>query len=104
MFQMLSTMIPPPFDETFIMSVQVLDMYTQMTPRQQRDIFLRFLNDYGTHFVTDMVLGAKVLRTQKYSKHTTQSIGRATLEECTKKWREGNIYRRHDIRAYWSAD
>jgi len=81
----LSTWFTPPFHELFSRAIQILDDATGKTQRHQRDSFLRFLNEFGTHYVTETEFGAKVSHTQKYSAYTTEKIGRETLQECATK-------------------
>ena len=75
----------PPFQDSFSYGVVLLYEATNKTSLAQRYTLLMFLNDYGTHFVTQMFYGAKVSETQKYSEYTTQQVGREALEECTTK-------------------
>ena len=85
MLQIMSKSSVPPFDDSFSDGVRMLYGATERTSSNQRGAFLQFLNDYGTHYVTEMLFGAQVSYTQKYRAHTTQSVGRKTLEECTTK-------------------
>jgi len=82
---MLSTISLPPFDETFGMAVKMLDAATHMSANHQRELFLAFLNDYGTHYVREIELGAKVAYTQKYSQYTSSNVERTVLQKCTTK-------------------
>ena len=82
MFQLLSTMDMPPFHASFSEAVRTLDAATQMTPTDQREAFGEFLRNYGTHYLTETVFGAKVSHTQKYSERTTQRVSKETLQEC----------------------
>ena len=75
----------PPFHDSFSDGIRMLYDATNNTSSYQRIAFLRFLNDYGTHFLTEIWFGAQVSYTQKYSANTAQSVGRKTLEECTTK-------------------
>merc|ERR1712004_3171 len=79
-------MITPPFDDLFATSVGVLyTAATRMDHITQRDVFLSFLNTYGTHYFTEMLFGAKIAVTQKYSASVTEKVGRETLTKCTTK-------------------
>jgi len=75
----------PPFEDAFSGAIRMLFAAIDTTPAVQRNTFLRFLTNYGTHFFTEIKFGAKVALTQKYSNYTTQRVGRKTLDECTKK-------------------
>ena len=74
------------FSDSFSWAVEKLyTVATEGSASDQRKVFLKFLDDFGTHYVKDAVFGAKVSYTQKYSEETTKRVGKETLAECATK-------------------
>ena len=85
MFQLVAESVTPPFTVEFSHAVSRLYDATEMTPGVQRERFSIFLRDYGTHYVTEMLFGAKVYHTQKYSALASQTVDRDTLKTCAEE-------------------
>jgi len=79
----VSDLIAPPFAENFNLAIGFLYKATKKSAATQRNGFLIFLNTYGTHFFTEVVYGAKVSLTQRFSEHTIKEVGQETARKCT---------------------
>ncbi|XP_065051322.1 uncharacterized protein LOC135680995 [Rhopilema esculentum] len=77
----ISRRFPPPFKSTFQNAVKALSEATESDRKKE---FHRFIQDFGTHFLQQATIGARLSILRRYSRATFQNAAAETIENCSK--------------------
>jgi len=75
----------PLYSQGFKDAVKMLNDATKKDVNVQKSVFRMFVFDYGTHFFTNMVFGAKVGQVMQYSEEATSMLNDEALAGCSNK-------------------
>lgn len=72
----------PPFTDSFKNAIQ--ELYSAYTkPKQQVNVFKKFVSEFGTHFLLHTALGAEFIHETKYSGDVRRHYNVDTLQKCS---------------------
>eukprot|EP00794_Sanderia_malayensis_P007568 gene7568-8408_t len=77
----ISRRFPPPFKSTFQNAVKTLSETTESGRKKE---FHRFIQDFGTHFLQQATIGARLSILRRYSRETFQRATAEAIENCSK--------------------
>jgi len=78
----LNTFHLPPFREAFKVAIKELYQATSQSAPIQKSKFVKFISQYGTHFLLRARMGAQFMHLTKYSEDTRNTFATETLEAC----------------------
>jgi len=78
----LSRFDPPPFSPAFIKGLQFLETYVNKSSSEQDTAFNYFIHEFGTHFISFAVMGARIAVTSRYTSKEYHEQGQTNVEKC----------------------
>jgi len=78
----LSTYMLPKFTDPFTIALGELHDASKLSSTEQGSAFKKFVQNFGTHYMTDVQLGATFSQMSSYSQNIRKEMDHQTLEDC----------------------
>lgn len=79
---LISAYNPPPFSDSFLKALNILHRTTLKSDAEKDREFYRFIDNFGTHFLSHATMGARVAITRKYTDKEYAEAKDDAIKDC----------------------
>ena len=79
---LISAYNPPPFSESYLKALSILHRTTFKSDAEKDREFYRFIDNFGTHFLSHATMGARVAITRKYTDKEYAEAKDNAIKDC----------------------